>query len=139
MAATRQSTSRSVLQWVAGSAPVARLRQAGRPIRAEDFVENGVYVIRADLPGVDPARDIDVSVHRGMIEIKAFRRDDLKRRQRTEISYGLFRKVMPLPDEADGRTLTTRYTNGVLEVAIDLPGARRTVPPTPFKREGLPR
>jgi HSP20 family molecular chaperone IbpA len=139
MAASRHSTSRTVLQWVADSTPVARLRQAGRPIRTEDFVEDGVYVIRADLPGVDPARDIDVSVRQGMIEIKAFRRDDLKRRQHQEIAYGLFRRVMPLPDEADDRTLTTRYTNGVLEVAIDLPGARRSATATPLKREGLRR
>lgn len=134
MAATRQSASRSVLRWVAGSSPVARLLQAGRPIRTEDFVEDGRYVIRADLPGVDPARDIDVSVHQGMIEIKAFRRDDLKRRQRAEIPYGLFRRLMPLPDHADGGTLTTRYTNGVLEVAVDLPGALSPIRPMPLKR-----
>jgi HSP20 family protein len=120
------------LRWLARSAPVARLRQAGRPIRAEDYVENGVYVIRADLPGVDPARDIDVSVREGTVEIKAIRRDDLKPRYRTEIPYGLFRRVLTLPDEADGDTLTTRYSNGVLEVAVDLPGAGRD--PTPLRR-----
>ncbi len=120
------------LHWVARSAPVARLRQAGRPIRAEDYIENGVYVIRADLPGLDPARDIDVSVHDGTVEIKAIRRDDMKARQRAEIPYGLYRRVMTLPDEADRDTLTTRYRNGVLEVALDLPGAGRD--PTPLRR-----
>jgi HSP20 family protein len=129
-----QRPSQSMLKWVAGSTPVAMLRQAGRPIRAEDYVENGVYVIRADLPGVDPARDIDVTVRRGAIEIKAIRRDDLKRRQHHEISYGLFRRVLPLPDDADGSTLTTRYSNGVLEVAVDLPGARRAAGATPVRR-----
>jgi HSP20 family molecular chaperone IbpA len=109
------------LDWVARSAPLARLRQAGRPIRAENYVENGVYVIRADLPGVDPARDIDVSVHDGTVEIKAIRRDDLKGRAHTEIPYGLHRRVLSLPDEADGGTLTTSYSNGVLEVAIAMP------------------
>jgi HSP20 family molecular chaperone IbpA len=120
------------MRWVARSAPVARLRQAGRPIRAEDYVENGVYVIRADLPGLDPDRDIDVSVHEDTLEIKAIRRDDLKARHHTEIAYGLYRRVMTLPDEADGGTLKTRYRNGVLEVAIDLPGAGRD--PTPLRR-----
>ncbi|XVQ14431.1 Hsp20/alpha crystallin family protein [Spirillospora sp. CA-255316] len=120
------------LRRVARSAPVARLRQAGRPIRAEDYVEDGVYVIRADLPGVDPARDIDVSVRGDTVEIKAIRRDDHKARHRAEIPYGLFRRVMTLPDEADGDTLTTRYRNGVLEVAIALPGAGRD--PAPLRR-----
>ncbi len=40
------------------------------------------------------------------------------------------RRVMTLPDEAD--RLTTRYDNGVLEVAINLPGAGRG--PTPLHR-----
>ena len=121
---TPQSSSRSVLQRVADAAPLARLRQAGRPIRAEDFVEDGVYVIRADIPGVDPSRDIDVTIHHDAIEIRAVRRDPLKARRHTEISYGLFRRVLTLPANADRTTLTTTYTNGVLEVAIDLPGAR---------------
>lgn len=125
MPAAQVPPPRSVLNRIAEVAPFARLRQAGRPIRAEDFVEDGVYVIRADLPGVDPARDIDVSFRKGAVEIKAVRRDDLKSRRHTEIPYGLFRRVIRLPDDADGDSLTTRYTNGVLEVAIDLPGARR--------------
>lgn len=122
---------RSVLRTLVRSAPVARLRQAGGPIRAEEYVEDGVYVIRADLPGVDPLRDIDVTVHKGILEIKAIRRDLLKSRRRAEISYGLFRRVMTLPADADGGSLTTRYDSGVLEVAIALPGAR---PPTPIRR-----
>lgn len=133
MPPARETASRSMLRRVADSAPLARLRQAGRPIRTEDYVEDGVYVIRADLPGIDPARDIDVSVRQGAIEIKAFRRDDLKRRQHAEIPYGLFRRVLPLPDDADRDTLTTRYTNGVLEVAIDLSGANHAVRPTPLR------
>lgn len=128
----RSRPSRSVLGWVTDSAPVARLRQAGRPIPAEDFVENGVYVIRADLPGVDPARDIDLLVRAGTIEIRAIRRDDLKNRRHADISYGLFRRVMRIPADADSDSLTTRYTNGVLEVAMELPGAR----PTPIRSVG---
>jgi HSP20 family molecular chaperone IbpA len=107
---------------------------AGRPIRAEEYVEDGIYVIRADLPGVDPARDIEVSISADAVEIKAIRRDDLKGRRHGEIAYGLFRRVLTLPDRADRDTLTTRYSNGVLEVAIDLPGARHRVPATPIHR-----
>ncbi|MFB4318917.1 Hsp20/alpha crystallin family protein [Actinomadura sp. 21ATH] len=120
------------LDRIARSAPLARLRQAGRPIRAEDYVENGVYVIRADLPGVDPDRDIDVSVHGGTVEIKAIRRDDFRARTRTEIPYGLYRKVITLPAGADAGTLTTHYRDGVLKVAIALPEAAR--PPAPLRR-----
>ncbi|MEO5873400.1 MAG: Hsp20/alpha crystallin family protein [Streptosporangiaceae bacterium] len=115
---------------------VARLRQAGNPIRTENFVENGEYVVRADLPGIDPARDIDVSVDRGQLEIKAIRREDFRLRQeRTDISYGLFRRVLRLPDDADSTSLSTRYENGVLRMSFHLPGGGD---PTPMHRRPLP-
>lgn len=117
---------REAVRRIARSAPVALLRQSGRPIPAENYIEDGRYVIRADLPGVDPARDIDIAVHDDAIEIKAIRRDDHRgRRHPGDIPYGLFRRVMTLPRDADPRTLTTRYRDGVLEVALTLPGAPR--------------
>ncbi|MGK5556525.1 Hsp20/alpha crystallin family protein [Actinomadura kijaniata] len=115
---------RAVVRRIARSAPVALLRQAGRPIPTENYVQDGRYVIRADLPGVDPARDVDIAVHNGSIEIRAVRRDG--GHHPGDIHYGLFRRVLTLPRDADPGTLTTRYRDGVLEVALDLPGARLT-------------
>ncbi|MBO2455069.1 Hsp20/alpha crystallin family protein [Actinomadura barringtoniae] len=136
MPTPRLVPSRWLLRRMARSAPVSRLRMAGRPIRAEEYVEDGVYVVRADLPGVDPARDIEVSIlpDPDSVEIKAIRRDDLKAHRHGEISYGLFRRVLTLPDRADRATLTTSYSNGVLEVAVDLPGARQKATATPIRR-----
>lgn len=134
MPTPRLVPSGGLLRWMVRSAPVSRLRMAGRPIRAEEYVEDGVFVIRADLPGVDPARDIEVSVSADAVEIKAIRRDDQKVRRHGEIAYGLFRRVLTLPDSADRETLTTRYNNGVLEVAIDLPGARQKAEAIPIHR-----
>ncbi|GAB3678115.1 hypothetical protein GCM10027589_48430 [Actinocorallia lasiicapitis] len=112
--------------------PVARLRQAGRPIRTEDYVEDGRFVVRADLPGLDPARDIDLSVEHGHLEIKAIRRGSSHERGRADIAYGLFRSVLRLPDDADCTSLETDYENGVLRMAFKLPGGD---PPTPQQRE----
>ncbi|WP_067492032.1 Hsp20/alpha crystallin family protein [Actinomadura hibisca] len=127
--APRLRPPREVARRLVRSAPIARLRQAGGRIRAEDYVEDGRYVVRADLPGMDPDRDIAVSVRRDTIEIKAIRRDQHRGGHTGEISYGLFRRVVTLPRDADRDTLTTRYADGVLEVAVALSGARlRAVP-----------
>ncbi|MEU6034651.1 Hsp20/alpha crystallin family protein [Actinomadura sp. NPDC047616] len=115
---------RAVLRRVARYGPLARLLQAGRPIRAEDYVQDGRYIIRADLPGVDPSRDVRVSVHDRTLEIRAVRRADLRNRNHTEIPYGLLRRVVTLPHGADGDTLTTHYADGVLEIALAVPGNR---------------
>ncbi|MFC9977625.1 Hsp20/alpha crystallin family protein [Spirillospora sp. NPDC127200] len=122
--APRLRTPRETVRRMVRSTPIARLRQAGGRIRAEDYVEDGRYVIRADLPGMDPARDIAVSVRRDTIEIKAIRRARPQADRAGEIPYGLFRRVVTLPRYADRDTLTTRYADGVLEVAVALPGAR---------------
>jgi HSP20 family molecular chaperone IbpA len=37
----------------------------------EDGVKDGYYVLRAELPGVDPEKDIDVTVSGGVLTIKA--------------------------------------------------------------------
>ncbi|GAA3239256.1 Hsp20/alpha crystallin family protein [Actinocorallia longicatena] len=108
--------------------PVASLRQAGRPIRTEDYVEDGRFVVRADLPGLDPARDIDLSVERGHLEIRAVRRVPLHERGHAGISYGLFRRVLRLPEGADGASLETDYTDGVLRLAFKLPGGDKPIP-----------
>lgn len=121
-----------LLRRLGNSAPVARLRQAGRPIRTEDYVEDGQYVVRADLPGIDPVRDIDLSVAEGHLEIRAVRRADEVPRGHAEISYGLFRRVLRLPEGADCTSLSTEYNNGVLRLAFKLPGGDK---PTPLHRD----
>jgi CBS domain-containing protein len=42
-------------------------------IRLEDEVEEGHYTIRAELPGIDPAKDVDITVTDGQLTIKAER------------------------------------------------------------------
>jgi HSP20 family protein len=116
--------------------PVARLRQAGRTIRTEDYVEDGHFVVCADLPGLDPARDIDLNVERGHLEIKAVRRGTSREGGRADIPYGLFRRVLRLPDDADCASLETDYRDGVLRMAFTLPCDDKPIPlrPGPSRR-----
>lgn len=45
----------------------------GHMIRVEEHLEKGRYVLRAELPGVDPEHDVDISVRDGQLTIKAER------------------------------------------------------------------
>ncbi len=40
-------------------------------IRLKDEIEDGHYMIRAELPGIDPVKDIDVTLTDGQLTIKA--------------------------------------------------------------------
>ncbi len=36
-------------------------------------MEGGHYVLRAELPGIDPAKEVDITVYKGQLTIKAER------------------------------------------------------------------
>ena len=42
-------------------------------IRVEEIVEDDAFIVHAELPGLDPDRDIDVMVEHGMLRIHAER------------------------------------------------------------------
>ena len=49
-------------------------REAGsRSFRIEEFDEDGRYLVRAEIPGVNPATDISVQVDQGVLTIGAER------------------------------------------------------------------
>ena len=59
---------------------LAWLPLAGPAIRIEEFLDGKDYVVRAELPGVDPEKDVHVMVEDGVLRIKVERSEE----QRTE-------------------------------------------------------
>lgn len=97
-------------------------------IRVEEYVDGGQHVIRADLPGVDPMRDIDLHVEDGVLRLRAQRREEQREKTRTEIRYGSFERVLALPPGTTAEQVSATYVNGVLTVTF--PAA----PPQPSTR-----
>ena len=93
---------------------------AGHPMRVEDFVRDGSYVIRAELPGIDPEKDVEVTVADGMLTIKAERREEHADKHRSEFHYGTFSRSVTLPAGADEQHVQAVYGHGILEVTVKL-------------------
>lgn len=93
---------------------------AGRPMRVEDFVRDGSYVVRAELPGIDPDRDLEVTVGNGVLTITAERRAEHDDRHRSEFHYGSFTRSVNLPPGADSEHVGALYGHGILEVTVRL-------------------
>jgi HSP20 family protein len=89
-----------------------------RGMRLEEFVEDGRYVVRAELPGMDPENDIDIEVDDGVMTIRAERRQEKHDRGSTEFYYGRLERRVVLPEGADESDITARYEGGVLEVSV---------------------
>lgn len=93
---------------------------SGAEIRVEEFRDDGTLVVRAELPGVDPEHDIDVTVHDGLLTIHAMRsessRSDEKGHFQSEFRYGSFRRTVPLPAGTGAEAVSASYKDGILEV-----------------------
>lgn len=100
--------------------PISGLRPAleGHLIRVEDEVAEGHYVVRAELPGIDPAKDVDIVVRDGQLTIKAERTEEKKDDSRSEFSYGSFVRTMTLPAGSDEDDIKATYDKGILTVSI---------------------
>lgn len=83
--------------------------------------EEDRFVIRADVPGLDP-KDIEVVMHNGTLSIQGERR--IERHETSgehnwvERSGGKFLRRFALPDSVDPDAITAQSTHGVLEVVI---------------------
>jgi HSP20 family protein len=89
---------------------------------AVDIVEeDSRFLLRADLPGVDP-KDIEVTMEDGVLTVRGKRelesREEREGYKRVERVSGKFYRRFTLPDTADSGAITARTSNGVLEVSI---------------------
>jgi HSP20 family molecular chaperone IbpA len=89
-------------------------------IRLEDETRDGVYHLRAELPGVDPIEDVEVTVRDGRLTIKAQRGQTTETGGFSEFSYGSFQRTVPLPVGADEDDINAVYDRGILTVSVPL-------------------
>ena len=99
--------------------------EAGNLIRVEEFREDGTLVIRADLPGIDPDKDVELTVSDGILHIAAERREEEEREDkgylRREVRYGSLSRSLPLPEGVTEDDITAAYKDGVLEIRMPEP------------------
>ena len=97
----------------------------GQPIRIEDYIEDGHYVVRAELAGIDPEKDLEVSVGAGFLSIRASRSSHVEGKHRSEFRYGSFSRTIELPPGADADDVTAGYAHGILTITVAIKGERK--------------
>lgn len=110
------------------------------------FERQNDLVIRAELPGIDPEKDVDISVQDGTLTIRGERRHEERTEgnesaYRLESSYGAFERSVLLPEGVNVDDIQAGYENGILEVlvpgAAQLSGARKIPVQAGSKRKAL--
>jgi HSP20 family protein len=105
-------------------APTAR-----RWVPAIDVVENDdEYVLRADLPGIGED-DVKIEVDDNLLTISGERKSEHEERKqgyyRIERSSGAFSRSLTLPEGVDADAVKATFDQGVLEVRVPKPEARK--------------
>lgn len=83
--------------------------------------EKDRYVVKADLPGVDPGQ-IEVTAEKGILtlrgERKAEKREHADGYERIERVMGSFTRRFALPENVQADEIKAKFVHGVLEVTI---------------------
>ncbi len=94
-------------------------------IPVDEYHEDGTLVIRASLPGIDPDKDVELTVSDGMLHIVAERREEetVEKRGyvRRELQHGSFERTLPLPEGVTESDVKATYKDGILEVRVPAP------------------
>lgn len=106
----------------AGITPFASLRPIFERnlMRIEDEVTDDHYELRVEIPGIDPALDVHITVTDAQLTVKADRTERAEVNARSEFSYGSFLRTVTLPAGADEDDITASYDRGILTVRVPL-------------------
>lgn len=107
-----------------------RLRREDVPrgeqlIRVEEHLDDDRLMIRAEIPGIDPERDVEIHVSDGVLTISATREE--KREERddgryfSEFRYGTFRRTLRVPRDTDPDDISAAYRDGILTITVPMP------------------
>ncbi|MDA0638283.1 Hsp20/alpha crystallin family protein [Nonomuraea sp. MCN248] len=107
-----------LFEWM--ESPMFGFRPFGQIVRVEDYIADGRYVVRAELPGIDPDKDVEVTVHGGMLHIRAEKTRKTSEPHRSEFAYGSLSRTVTLPATARTDDVKAVYKDGVLEVSVGL-------------------
>src|ERR1051326_7496568 len=83
--------------------------------RMETYRKDNDYVVKADLPGVNP-QDVHVETEGNLLTISGERKGEERGSEYRETFYGKFERQIALPQGVESDKVTASYQHGVLEI-----------------------
>ncbi|MFE0700632.1 Hsp20/alpha crystallin family protein [Streptomyces sp. NPDC058872] len=99
---------------------------AAHSIPVEVSSGDGAYVLRAELPGMDPEHDISITVDDNLITVSAEHGEGTEDKEHSEFRYGSFRRTVRLPATIPADDVEASYADGILTVRIPVPDETAT-------------
>jgi HSP20 family molecular chaperone IbpA len=116
------------MEWLEAEVPFGLKRIGIAPsVPVEDFMDEDSYVVRAELPGIDPDKDVQVTLENQMLTIRGERREEKKEKDLQEFRYGSFTRSVRLPAGTTAEEVKATYDDGILEVRVPVKEAETPV------------
>lgn len=101
----------------------------GELIKIEQRMADGKLEIRAEMPGIDPDKDVEVSIAGAVLTITAERHEEDKGEREgasfSEFRYGSFTRTVRVPEGTSVKDVTASYTDGILTVVVPMPEEKK--------------
>lgn len=98
-------------------------------LRMEEYRDGDDLVLRAEIPDIDPDKDVEVLVEEGRVTVRARREatDDRRGKSgfRTEFRYGELSRTVRVPPGVHAGDVRATYADGILEVRVPVPAERQ--------------
>jgi HSP20 family molecular chaperone IbpA len=88
------------------------------------------------MPGIDPEKDVEITVANGVLSISAERREEVSEKGHSEFHYGSFVRRVTLPQGAQDDQLTATYKDGIVEITVPIAAAKSQSRAIPITRAG---
>lgn len=96
--------------------------QLGHWMRIEEVRGDEELIVRAELPGIDPDRDVEITCEEGVLHISAHREERHAKRSgrevHSEFRYGELYRDVAIPAGVKAEDIAARYEDGILEVKV---------------------
>ena len=113
-------------------------REMGGVMRIEETADEQGVTIRGEIPGIDPDKDVEITVDNGRLNIKAERHqqteEEVDGQTRSEFRYGSYRRSCELPAGASADDIVATYNDCILEIRIPVDVERSDAARIPVNR-----
>ena len=88
----------------------------------EVFAHKGDLIVRLELPGINPEKDVSVTLVDGELVIKGERKQEKEFGEKTfyrfETLHGKFERHFAVPETLDEKAIRAEYKDGILELVV---------------------
>lgn len=98
--------------------------EGAETLHVEEFTDGDEAIVRVEMPGIDPDKDVEIVVSDHTLRLRAERREETKAEEkggyRSEFRYGSFTRTVSLPAGATEKDVKATYKDGILEVRVPI-------------------